>query len=375
MKLSDLSLKKEEKAVFLLRSLFEQYGYSQFKMNKFEEYDLYVRNKDFLISDSIITFTDTNGKLMALKPDVTLSIVKNSMGKSGGVEKVYYDENVYRISGGTHSFKEIMQVGIECIGAVDDYCIAEVLMLAAKSLRALSEDSVLDLSHFGMVTWLIDSFGVTSEVKRSMLSAIGEKNLHELSAVCKRAQLSAEKEALLTRLIATYGKPSQVLPELRSFLTGIVPEEFLDLLAKLCKQLEKLGFGDMIRIDFSVVNHTDYYNGIVFKGFVKGIPTGVLSGGQYDRLMQKMGRFAGAVGFAVYLDLLEALPQERKEYDMDVLLLYSPAAPMETVLEAVQSLQENGCSVMAQKERPNRISFREVYQLTESGVTCLERNA
>ena len=67
-----------EKMTFSLRSLYEQYGYARYKMSKFEEYDLYARNKDFLISDSVITFTDTNGRLMALKPDVTLSIVKNS---------------------------------------------------------------------------------------------------------------------------------------------------------------------------------------------------------------------------------------------------------------------------------------------------------
>ena len=65
-------LKNDERAVFALRSLYRGFGYSKYKMSKFEEYDLYVRNKDFLISDSIITFTDTNGKLMALKPDVTL---------------------------------------------------------------------------------------------------------------------------------------------------------------------------------------------------------------------------------------------------------------------------------------------------------------
>ena len=71
------SIKNEERIVFSLRSLYGGYGYSRYKMSKFEEYELYVRNKDFLISDSVITFTDTNGKLMALKPDVTLSIVKN----------------------------------------------------------------------------------------------------------------------------------------------------------------------------------------------------------------------------------------------------------------------------------------------------------
>ena len=88
-------LKNEEKAVFKLRSLYKKYGYMPFKMSKFEEYDLYVRNKDFLISDRVITFNDTNGKLLALKPDVTLSIIKNGEDEVGVKQKVYYNENVY----------------------------------------------------------------------------------------------------------------------------------------------------------------------------------------------------------------------------------------------------------------------------------------
>ena len=86
----DLSvLKNDEKAIFGLRSIYRRYGYSQYKMSKFEEYDLYVRNKDFLVSDNIITFTDTTGKLLALKPDVTLSIIKNGKDVPGVIEKVY----------------------------------------------------------------------------------------------------------------------------------------------------------------------------------------------------------------------------------------------------------------------------------------------
>jgi ATP phosphoribosyltransferase regulatory subunit len=70
-------LERDESAVFALRSLYSSYGYSQYKMGKFEEYDLYAHNKSFLVSERILSFTDTDGRLMALKPDVTLSIVKN----------------------------------------------------------------------------------------------------------------------------------------------------------------------------------------------------------------------------------------------------------------------------------------------------------
>ena len=88
-----LRLKKEE-VVLRLRELYRRYGYLPYKMSKFEEYDLYVRNKSFLVSDNILTFTDIDGKLMALKPDVTLSIVKNSRDIPGHVQRLYYDENV-----------------------------------------------------------------------------------------------------------------------------------------------------------------------------------------------------------------------------------------------------------------------------------------
>ena len=89
-------LKNEEAAVFELRKLYSSFGYQQFKMSKFEEYDLYVKNKDFLVSNEVITFTDGSGKLLALKPDVTLSIIKNSKDCGNKIQKVYYNENVYR---------------------------------------------------------------------------------------------------------------------------------------------------------------------------------------------------------------------------------------------------------------------------------------
>ena len=65
----------DERAGLLLRELYHQHGYQLYRMSKFEPYDLYARNRSFLVSENILTFTDTDGRLMALKPDVTLSII------------------------------------------------------------------------------------------------------------------------------------------------------------------------------------------------------------------------------------------------------------------------------------------------------------
>ena len=106
MKYCNVVLRSDEKAIYDLRGLYLKHGYQHYKVGKFEEYDLYAGNKSFLKSDSILTFTDTDGKLMALKPDVTLSIIKNVVANEKASYKVYYDERVYRTTSSGDGFGE-----------------------------------------------------------------------------------------------------------------------------------------------------------------------------------------------------------------------------------------------------------------------------
>ena len=367
-------LQGDERAALALRALYRDHGYTQYKMNKFEEYDLYVRNKDFLISDNVITFTDTSGKLLALKPDVTLSIVKNS-GCESGVEKVYYQENVYRVSGRTHAFREIMQVGLECIGNIDDYCLFEVLTLAAKSLTAISKDAVLDVSHLGIVSAVLDGLGVSGNVRGELLCRIGEKNLHELTAIATANGVAPEGLSALTALVTSYGKPCEVLSVLVPLIKDFVPEKMLTSFSALLTALEKSPAGDIVRLDFSVVGDIGYYNGLVFKGFVAGVPEGLLSGGEYNGLMRKMGKNQNAIGFAVYLDALERLLDNGSEYDVDTVVLYDSAADLSLLSEAIESLTAAGQTVMARRAVPEKLRYQRLLKFDSKEGKLLEANA
>ena len=352
-------LLSDEIAVYRLRSLYRSYGYTPYKMSKFEEYDLYVRNKDFLVSDSVITFTDKSGKLMALKPDVTLSIIKNNKDVTDGVQKLCYNENVYRISDENGSYKEIMQTGLECIGQIDTYCLCEVLSLAAQSLGAITDDFILDVSHLGIVSAVLDSLGVSPEGRAGLLRCIGEKNPHGISEICQRESVAPDGERILRGLIAAYGEPATVMEKLDGLLPAEVAKEERQQLRDILSVL-----GDTrIRLDFSVVQDMNYYNGIVLKGFVRGIPTAILSGGQYDRLMERMGRKSGAIGFAVYLDLLKDLAKTTADYDVDTLVLYDDATPAAEIAAAVASLIRQGKRAMAQPTVPEKITYREIADL------------
>lgn len=368
------NLKYDEQAVFLLRSLYSKYGYKQYKMRKFEEYDLYVRNKDFLISDSVITFTDTNGKLMALKPDVTLSIVKNTKDSDGSVQKVYYDENVYRVSKGTHSYKEIKQAGLECIGDVDTYCVCEVLSLAVKSLMTISESCVVDVSDLAILFALYDYIGLSYETRKRMTSLISDKNTHEMKRLCEDMSVSAESTALLEELISYNGTPDEILPRLKAMAERIGAQaefsEFESVISSLDEELQS-----KLRIDFSVVSDINYYNGIVFKGFIDKIPDSVLSGGRYDSLMQSMSRKSKAIGFAVYIDMLERFNIKEREFDYAAVLLYSENDSISTVKNAAQRLiNEYGC-VFTAKKLPEKATYGKLFELQNGEVILIENNA
>ncbi len=370
---SETVWRNEELAVFRLRSLYRARGYRPYKMSKFEEYDLYAKNKHFLVSENIITFTDTNGKLMALKPDVTLSIIKNSKDVVGSVQKLYYDENVYRVSKGTHAFRELTQVGLECIGEVDDYCIAEVLSLAADSLAEISPDYVLDVSDLELLGAVLDEVGVPTDRMAEMLQCIGEKNVHGATALA--AEFGATDAAIdkLRALATLSGTPEAALDTLRSLLPDCQAE--IDRLSRVIAALSRHVKKGSVRLDFSVVNDMSYYNGIVFKGFVRDVPAGVLSGGQYDRLMEKMGRRARAIGFAVYLDLLERLGRDVPVFDVDTVLLYDSSTSPEVLSVIAEERMTAGERVVLQHSVPQDLKYKQLYRVENGEVTLLETHA
>ena len=339
-------MKNEEQAGLALRSLYRSYGYIPYKMSRFEEYDLYVRNKDFLVSDQIITFSDRGGRLLALKPDVTLSIVKNAPEEPDRIQKVYYQENVYR------DYREILQAGLECVGDLGDYEIAEVALLAAKSLQLLGGRWVLDISHMGLLAAVLDSSGLSPESQNQAMEYLHRKNDHQLKALCQGHGAWEKLSA-----VASCRGGREALERLEDILTGDEERQALKQLKNLWRILEASGFGDAVRLDFSVGNNMRYYSGVVFRGYLEGIPASVLSGGQYDKLPQKMGRKAKAIGFAIYLGLLENRSLQAEAFDVDTLILHDGSADPMTLTAAASRAAEQG-TVLVARELPKGRSWK-----------------
>lgn len=295
-------LPPQERVALQLRLLYEQSGFRQYHMGRFEEYGLYQENRRFLPSEQVITFTDLDGRLLALKPDVTLSIAKNAQVEADDCGRFYYLENVYRPSQESHTFREISQMGLECIGAVDDAVTAQAVSLAIRSLALIGRDYVLELSHMGFVTGLLDAVGAPKPLRPRLLKCIRDKNQHELQLCAAEGGLSRQGTDALCKLGGLSGPWQEVLAAAEPLALNAAMGDALAALRTLCQELAEDAEG--VKLDLSLVNDLDYYNGLVLQGYLAGLPRAVLKGGQYDPLVEQFRPGARAVGYAFYLDEL-----------------------------------------------------------------------
>lgn len=359
------TLRPSERATLELRGLYEAFGYKKYRVSQFEEYGLYLQYQSFLPGGRMLTFTDSDGRLLALKPDVTISIIKNARLQKDGVEKAYYIENVYRESKTDGSFKEISQMGLEYLGRVDGYAVAETLMLAQKTLACIGPAWLLEVSHMGFVGGLFDALSLGQEARQQVMESLTAKSRHGVRAAARQAGLGEAGAAALETLCTLSGDFEQTAAAAEKLCLS---EKMRTALLELKTAAAALEDTSHIRLDFTLQGDMDYYDGVMMCGYLEGIPGPVLAGGRYDSLVKKLGKNAGAVGFALYLDELERLPAPKRQYDVDVLLLAEEDADAAGLLREVQGMTEKGERVRVAYARPSALSCKRVCRYTKEGL-------
>ncbi len=355
-------LTKGEQVNMKLRLLYEQFGYKKYRMNKFEEYSFYINNKNFLESDRIITFTDLDGKLIALKPDVTLSIAKNTKATATQNERLYYNENVFRVSG--MEFKELNQTGVEFIGHIDLYNTLEVVNLALSSLAIIDDNYILSISHMGFISSIFDEMDLSYSAKKKIADCLKQKRSHDIDAIALKYGICEDNVSRLKSLISISGDLSSAIIKAEALAVTEAEISAVEELKAISKCFENTNFANKIRLDFSTVSNTDYYNGIMFEGYIEGVARSVITGGRYDYLIQKMGKSdLEAMGFAVNFYTLDRFFKPTEKKDAPVLVLFDDKTDNLTLFQKVKELEILGKKVLVEKEKPENCGFDEIIDM------------
>lgn len=289
-----------------LTALFAAKGYAEISTPEVEHYDLFIQSGNPLPQECMLKIIDRSGKIMVMRPDCTTPIARVAATKLAAVplpQRLYYDQTVFR-SGDAHKggSSEIAQCGVELIGAAGQEADAEVIALAAEALKAVSVHPFhIELGHVGLFRALAAEMDMDpGQIERMRLLIEGKHfaALNDLLAPYR----DQSAYGVLSRLSSLFGS-TEVLDEAEA-LIGKRPE--ITYLRDLYDALSARGCGDLIRFDLGLVHQIDYYTGVVFRGYVEGAGAPVLSGGRYDNLVEKFGRPAPAIGFAVDADAVAA---------------------------------------------------------------------
>lgn len=312
------NLINENSIVSNLINIYERFGFKKIKLSKFEDYNLYNNNKDFLQTEHILTFMNLNGNLKSLRPDVTLSIVKKILKDNDKeTQKIYYIEDIYKIV--SNEYEEIPQVGVEIIGKLNNYSNLEIISMAIESLKSINKNYILEISNIDFISAIFDEINLEENLKIEILNNIYLKNKHDLEKLLNKNVDNKYKKYILS-FIELSGNYKDILKKLKSLIINKKMQKSYEELKSLSFVFELYNNFDKILLDFSIESQLGYYNGIIFKGYIKESNDIILSGGRYDKLLNKFNSNKNAIGFAIYMDKLY---EKNKTSDfIDILILY-----------------------------------------------------
>ena len=361
------NMSKKDLVLLNIRKMYDSYGYKKISLPSFEEYDLYNENKDF-IDRNVLTVMSPNGKLLALRPDITLSVAKKvSKDQSLKYSKIYYQENTYNLTKYV-GYEEDEQLGIELIGKESTFLDFEIINLAVKSLDIINKKSMIVLSHAGFISSVFENFDLEYEIKEQILDCINRKNSHDIQKILKRNEhISENVKKLIYKIPELSGNLENIEKELLKYEINVNTKKILSELKQLNSLLMKFYKKSKIIFDFSVVKNLNYYNGIILQGYIEGFPNVILTGGRYDKLFEKFGVDTGAVGFAILTDGLKGYYKDTDKKDFEVLIAYDNS-DFEKLVEIVNDFQKKGLRVRTENIENLGESDFEIFNFDEKYI-------
>lgn len=289
-------------------SVFESWNYEEVITPSVDYYDLFEQGMGRGEAQRGFRFTDNDGRLLSLRPDVTSSVARMAatlLSERPRPLRFCYAAPVFRQQTQSHAEwrRENTQLGCELIGAGGKPADLEMLRLAAEILARLNLES-----RYCITINNVEIFnGVAAQMN---LSPAAREELRRLIDTRAAAELQRFLQDYDSRDGRAFSQPAQltgkrdVIQTARGSITNERSLAALDSLDALWSEIEALGLQDSFEIDLGDVSSLDYYTGLSLKIFVHGAGTSVGRGGRYDGLTGNFGRAEPAVGFVLNLDAL-----------------------------------------------------------------------
>lgn len=286
-------------------NVFDGWGYEEIAAPSVDYYVLFERGMGREEARRSFRFTDTDGRLLALRPDVTSSVARAAATLFASAPRPLrfcYAASVFFQRPRSHAEwkRQGRQLGCELIGVGGGEADAEVLAIAAEVLERLRLRFRITLNHVGVFKGVAEELGLDEPERERVRRLIDARDAAGLEVVlASRACAGAQS---LARTLTRHARGPGAFEEARAALNNARSLEALDALEKTWGIVEALELTEVFDLDLGDVSGLDYYTGLVFKIYAEGAGARVGSGGRYDELTANFGRREPAVGFVLDLD-------------------------------------------------------------------------
>jgi ATP phosphoribosyltransferase regulatory subunit len=290
-------------------AVFDGWSYEEIVTPTVDYYSLFECGMGRGEAHRAFRFTDADGRLLALRPDVTSGIARLAATLFAERERplrLCYSAGVFHQQGESHANwrRESTQLGCELLGMNTMAADMEVLAIAAEVLRRLGLDDsfVITLNDVQIFNGIVERLPLDPVARDELRRLVDVRAVADLESFL-RAYTSAHECQAFADLIQLSGK-GEIFGKARRGITNSRSRAALDRLESLWRVIESLSLSKHFEIDLGDVARLDYYSGLTFKVFVEGVGVRVGSGGRYDNLTARFGKAEPAVGFVLELDEL-----------------------------------------------------------------------
>jgi len=341
-------------------TVFEGWSYEEIVPPTVDYYPLFEQGMGEREAHRAFRFTDTDGQLLALRPDVTSSIARAAVtlfAKRARPLRLCYAATVFHQQSQSHADwrRESRQIGCELLGRNSTVADMEVLAIAAELLRRLDlgHSFVITLNDVEIFNGIVANLGLDPNARDELRRLIDIRAVADLERFLT-SYASADECSAFAELIQLSGK-GEIFEKARRVITNARSRAALDRLQNLWQVVESLGMSAHFEIDLGDVSRLDYYTGLTFKIYVEGLGRRVGGGGRYDNLTAKFGKAEPAVGFVLELDaladLLTGKGQSTPSAEPAYAMLESKDDDVTTLFrEAMERRAANQCVMLSSRE-------------------------
>ena len=302
-----------------LSALYKAKGYQKVMTPTIEFFDVFNRESSGYSPENLYSLTDSYGRLLVLRPDSTLPIARLASTRLQNAVlplRIYYNQNVFlRQKNLTGRSDESTQSGIELMGVSGIRADLEVIATAVEAIECCtSADFKLEIGHAGFFKDLCNNLNVDDETISAIYDCVESRNFVSLNKILDKIGENSVTDCI--RNLPRYFGGLDIIEKAKQIGIG---NESLEYLKELYVQLEKMGLSDKIIIDLSLVNRTNYYTGIIFKGYLDGSGISVVSGGRYDLLAGEFGKDMPSTGFGIETGALASVMMTRNEVEEEIM--------------------------------------------------------